>query len=251
MRRAEPARRVAVLAHRGASQEAPENTLAAFQLAMEAGADGFELDVRRCGTGQVVVHHDATTGRVSGEDLALATSSLSRLRALDLGQGWGGRFRGERIPLLDEVLAGFPGAKVNVELKSAGLPDVALAREVARLVRARGPERCLVSAFDPFSLAAFGFFAPSVRTGLLLADQRWHRARELAGLAVARPEALHPERTLITSARAVRWRGQGLEVNAWTVDEPGEVKRLARFGVSTIITNRPALALAALREGPI
>src|SRR5512147_1098251 len=106
-----------VLGHRGASAAAPENTLAAFRLAMEQGADGVELDVHRCATGEVVVIHDEDARRTAGADLRVAASPLAALRALDAG-GWRGeRFQGERIPLLAEVLEALPGALVNVELK--------------------------------------------------------------------------------------------------------------------------------------
>src|SRR5512138_2530443 len=91
-----------VLGHRGASADAPENTLAAFRLALEQGADGVELDVRRCRTGEVVVVHDADTSRVAGAPLRVGDASLSELRALDVGGPAGARFRGERIPRLEE-----------------------------------------------------------------------------------------------------------------------------------------------------
>src|SRR5512146_3337233 len=93
-----------VLGHRGASAEAPENTLAAFRLAMAQGADGVELDVWRCATGEVVVIHDEETRRVAGVSLRVPDSPLAALRALDVGAWKGEAFRGERIPLLAEVL---------------------------------------------------------------------------------------------------------------------------------------------------
>src|SRR5512147_2878351 len=87
-----------VLGHRGASAEAPENTLAAFRLAMEQGADGVELDAWCCATGEVVVVHDEDTGRVAGEALAVPETPWTALHALDVGAWKGDRFRGERIP---------------------------------------------------------------------------------------------------------------------------------------------------------
>jgi len=126
-----------VLGHRGASAEAPENTLAAFRLAMAQGADGVELDVWRCGTGELVVAHDDDLRRVGGSPLVVRKASLAALRAVDVGSWKGERFRGERVPLLAEVLEAVPSAVVNVELKSARfrLPDLALARDVANLLR--------------------------------------------------------------------------------------------------------------------
>src|SRR4029453_13086438 len=89
-----------VLGHRGASADAPENTLAAFRLARAQGADGVELDVRRCATGEVVVIHDGDARRTAGAPLRIAEAPLAALRALDAGAWKGERFRGERIPLL-------------------------------------------------------------------------------------------------------------------------------------------------------
>jgi glycerophosphoryl diester phosphodiesterase len=240
--RGRPSGRPLVLGHRGASAEAPENTLAAFRLAMEQGADGVELDVWRCATGEVVVHHDEDTGRTAGAPHRLSRTGLAELRRLDVGAWKGERFRGERVPLLAEVLEALPGALVNVELKSTGVPDLGLAAAVARLLRdARAAERCLVSSFDYALLAAFRLAAPSVRTGILFADDRWWRVRERAGRLV-RPAAMHPERTLVTEERARAWAERGLDVNVWTVDATDELERLARLGARALITNRPRLA---------
>lgn len=238
-----------VLGHRGASADAPENTLAAFRLAMEQGADGVELDVWRCGTGEVVVHHDADTARTSGAARRLSSTSLGELRGLDVGAWKAGGFRGERIPLLAEVLEALPGAAVNVELKSSGFPDLALARAVARVLgEARAGERCIVSSFDYALLAAFRLAAPAVPCGVLFAANQPWRAREAVGTRLLGPRAVHPEASLVTPERARRWAERGLAVNAWTVDEPEEVERLCRLGVAALITNRPAVARAALRK---
>lgn len=238
-----------VLGHRGASADAPENTLAAFRLACEQGADGVELDVWRCGTGEVVVHHDADTSRTAGAALRVSRASLGELRRLEVGSWKAERFRGERIPLLAEVLEELPRAALNVELKSSGMPDLGLAREVARVLRSAGAEeRCIVSSFDYVVLAAFRAHAPSVPAGALFAaDQHW-RVREIAATRLLRPRAVHPETTLATADRVRRWRERGLAVNVWTVDAPDEVSRLCALGVAAVITNRPQLARAAVRD---
>src|SRR5512138_2488396 len=151
-----------VLGHRGASADAPENTLAAFRLALEQGADGVELDVWRCGTGEVVVGHDEDTLRVSGVALRVPDAPLAELRALDVGAWKGEAFRGERMPLLSEVLEAFPRAVVNVELKSSG-GDLRLAGATARvLARGAAAGRVLVSSFDWRLVVAFRLAAPEV-----------------------------------------------------------------------------------------
>ncbi len=235
-----------VLGHRGASAEAPENTLAAFRLAMEEGADGVELDVWRCATGEVVVVHDEDTRRTAGETLAVPEAPWPTLRGLDAGAWKGERFRGERIPLLAEALEALPGALVNVELK--GRPgDHRVAEAAAHVIRQAGAaERVIVSSFRLGLLAAFRRAAPEVARGFLFEGSWMWRLR--AGLAprVVGAGAVHPQASLVTPAGASRWRRRGLAIVAWTVDEPAEVGRLAALGASALITNVPGAVVRML-----
>jgi len=239
-----------VLGHRGASAEAPENTLAAFRLAAAQGADGVELDVWRCGSGEVVVIHDEDTARTCGERLPVPETPLARLRALDAGAWKGARFAGERVPLLAEALEALPGAIVNVELKARRRGgDAGLARAVAAVIaQARAEARVLVSSFDFSLVAAFREAAPRVATGLLF-EPAWHRALRVP-LATwrLRPSALHPDRALCTPARLAAWVAAGRAVNAWTVDDPAEVARLAGAGVAALICNAPGAAREVVRR---
>jgi glycerophosphoryl diester phosphodiesterase len=241
-----------VLGHRGASAEAPENTIAAFRLALEQGADGVELDVRRCRTGEVVVVHDADTARVAGAPLRIATSSLAELRALDVGALAGARFRGERIPRLEEVLEAVPGAIVNVELKSErGRADLSLAAAAARAIAAaRAESRVVVSSFDYRLVVAFRLAAPAVPVGLLFDAEDPGRLWTWLGVRLLRPAAVHPDRRLVTPERVRAWTARGLGVNVWTVDDADEARRLADLGVTALITNAPRKIRAALAERP-
>jgi glycerophosphoryl diester phosphodiesterase len=237
-----------VLGHRGASAEAPENTHAAFRLAMEQGADGVELDVWRCATGEVVVVHDEDLVRVGGAPLRVEASPLAALRAVDVGAWKGPRFRGERVPLLAEVLEALPGAVVNVELKSGGGRDLSLAHAAAEVIfRAGAGARVVVSSFDWRLLAAFRLASPDVPAGLLFEATHAWRVRTFLGIRGLRPAAVHPDRALATDARVRRWSERGLAVNVWTVDEPAEAARLARAGAAGVITNVPARIRAAVR----
>jgi glycerophosphoryl diester phosphodiesterase len=236
-----------VLGHRGASAEAPENTLAAFRLALAQGADGVELDVWRCATGEVVVAHDEDAVRVAGAALRIRDTPLAALRALDVGAWKGERFRGERIPLLAEVLEALPGAVVNVELKSAGR-DVRLAAAVARVVADAGAaRRVIVSSFDWRLVVAFRVAAPDVPVGLLFEEAVAWRARLAVAVRLLGPSAVHPDRALADPARVRRWAGRGLAVNVWTVDDPEEARRLAADGAAALITNAPAAIARAIR----
>ncbi|WP_242342337.1 glycerophosphodiester phosphodiesterase [Anaeromyxobacter terrae] len=241
-----------VLGHRGASADAPENTLAAFRLALEQGADGVELDVWRCGTGEVVVFHDEDAARLSGVRLAIPDAPFAALRALDVGVHRGERFRGERIPRLEEVLEALPGAVVNVELKSRRRrADLGLAAAVAGVLRgARAGRRAIVSSFDHRLLVAFRVAAPEIPVGLLVEAEQPRPILTALATRLVRPAAIHPERLLVTPARARAWAARGLAVNVWTVDDPDEARRLAALGATGIITNVPGRIRAALGAPP-
>ncbi len=235
-----------VLGHRGASADAPENTLAAFRLAMEQGADGVELDAWRCATGEVVVHHDEDTRRVAGAALLVPDAPLPALRALDVGAWKGDRFRGERIPLLSEVLDALPGAVVNVELKSRGR-DVRLAAAAGRVLRAAGAQgRVIVSSFDWRLVVAFRVAAPEIPVGLLFETAGMRRWLALA-VPLLGASAVHPDRNLAAPDRVRRWAGRGLGVAVWTVDDPEEARRLAALGATALITNVPRRIAEAVR----
>jgi len=237
-----------VLGHRGASADAPENTLAAFRLAMEQGADGVELDVRRCATGEVVVFHDEDVQRIAGVPLRVAEVPWAALRGLDAG-GWKGeRFRGERIPLLEEVLEAVPGAYLNVELKGEEDRE-GLAVATAEVLRRAGRvDRVLVSSFDARLLRRFGRAAPQLPRGFLF-EGRAGLLRAALVAPLLRPAAVHPGAALATPARVRRWVSRGLKVNVWTVDDPTEVGRLAALGVAALITDFPGRVRSQLSLG--
>jgi len=238
-----------VLGHRGASAEAPENTLAAFRRALELGADGFELDVWRCGSGEAVVIHDEDAVRTGQSPVRVTRTPLPLLRELDVGRWRGDAFRRERIPALSEVLDTFPSAVVNVELKSGRIPDLGLAREVVRTLRQHQAEpRVVVSSFSVSLLGAFRALAPDVAAGLLVEASPLWQARAAGALRVLRPASIHPARQLVTADRVASWRRAGLRVLVWTVDDPSEVERLATMGVDAVVSNVPGVAREAVRR---
>ncbi|HTO98767.1 MAG TPA: glycerophosphodiester phosphodiesterase family protein [Myxococcales bacterium] len=228
-----------IWAHRGASAEAPENTLAAFALALRQGADGVELDAQRCATGEVVVVHDDSLARTAGHPGLVTATPWSTVRGLDAG-GWkGAAFRGERVPLLAEVLESFPRL-VNVELKCDRADDRGLTAEVVRVVRgAKAEDRVLLSSFNPLCLARARLLAPGLPRAMLFERQQSWPLRSALAAPLVGARALHPERVLATPSRIARWRRRGYSVACWTVDDPEEAGRLHLGGVSGIITNRP------------
>jgi glycerophosphoryl diester phosphodiesterase len=236
-----------VLGHRGASGEAPENTLAAFSLALAQGADGVELDAQRCASGEVVVIHDASLQRTTGFAAPLTHAAYAVVRTLDAGSWKAERFRGERVPLLSDVLEAFPRL-VNVELKCDAIDDGGLTGEVVRVVRAaKAEDRVLLSSFNVACLWRARLLAPGIPRALLFeSGQRWPlRSGLLAPVLGA--QAMHPEHVLATPGHVSRWRRRGYAVGCWTVDDPQLAARLHQSGVGVVITNWPARILAAWR----
>lgn len=238
-----------LVAHRGASAEAPENTLPAFQRAADLGVDAFELDVRLTADGVVVVHHDPTLDRTTDLTGPLRARTLAELRTADAGfrftldAGASYPFRGRRvaIPTLDEVLVAFPDLPVLVELKEvAGQERV---REV--IVQHQAEARCVVASEHHDALASF-------RDGrFLVGASRKDILRLVAGSAVGLPprkvayRALSvPERHHIIPVATQRFiadaHGLGCPVHIWTVDDPARAAGLRARGANGILTNDPA-----------
>lgn len=231
-----------MLGHRGARHAAPENTLAAFELARKEGADGIELDVRLDGDGEVIVLHDPTLGRVTQGAEPRHAEDISRreLARLDVGSG-------ERVPLLAEVLdwAHAHGQRVNVELKSDVRRRAALLHGVARVIGRAHLPPLMFSSFHPYFVWWLGRRLPSLPRAWLVHDKQ--RVLKYApGLAQLDANALHPQHTLVTAERMARLKARGFVVNVWTVNDPSRARELARLGVDAIISDNPGEILSAL-----
>lgn len=233
--------RPTVWGHRGASRDAPENTLAAFELAARQGADGIELDAQRCASGEVVVFHDAALGRTTGHPGLLEETDWQELRALDAGARKDPRFAGERIPLLAEVLAQTPATLlVNVELKCERTDDRGLTAEVIRVIDgARARDRVLLSSFNPLCLVRARALAPALPRALLFEEDAGFLLRGGKTAPLLGVQALHPQARLAAPAAVRSWRRRGYSVACWTVDDLALAVQLFRDGVSGIITNAP------------
>jgi glycerophosphoryl diester phosphodiesterase len=230
-----------ILAHRGACADAPENTLAAFARAFELGADGVELDVTLTRDGVPVVIHDDTVDRTTNSKGAVAALTLAEIQQLDAGAWFGEKFRGERIPTLAQVFDLVPAGKiVNVEIKGTSVRDDGLPLAIIRVIEDKNfAERVILSSFNPFALYRAAFLAPRLPRGLLYAATLPIYLRRAWLRPIARVTAMHPDHTLVTR-RFVRWtRAKKYKINTWTVDDPGEARRLADLGVDAIITNKP------------
>ena len=224
-----------VIGHRGASASHPGNTIAAFLAALEAGADGVELDVRRTADDVLVVHHDAALvdGRV-----------LRRTPSAELPDG---------VPTLAEALEACGDLWVDIEIKNLPSdPDYdaehGISVAVAAMVAAYGAnERVLVSSFDMGTLDRLRDVDPTIPTGWLVFSGT-SPAQTVERAAAHGLDAVHPHDLLVDRALVRLATEAGLEVTVWTVDDPARIRQLADWGVDGIITNDPLAARRALDE---
>ena len=243
-----------VFAHRGGCALGPENTLAAFDLGMAAGADGLELDVHLSADGIPVVHHDATLERTTSGSGPLASRTGAELARLDAGfrfvrdGAFPFRDQGVGIPSLGDVLRRYPDASLIVEMK---VDSAAMGEAVAREVRRAGAaERVCVAGYGARSAAAARAALPEMarsacHTEVRLALYRtWARcpARQAAYGGYQVPEL--NGRLRIVSPRFIRYAHEaGLKVQVWTVDDERDMQRLLTWGADGLISNRPDRAV--------
>lgn len=227
------------IAHRGASGEAPEHTRAALLRAIGYGVDMIEVDVHLSRDGELVVIHDADLGRTTNGAGAVREHDWAMLRTLDAGAWFDPAFAGERLLVLEEVVALVAGrARLNVEVKAPPPDWPVLAERLAAVLRANdGLRGAIVSCFDPRALRVLREVAPEASLGLLWAhpdvEPAWEWVRALQAVS------FHPHWTLATAAVIDRAHRLGLQVLVWTVNDVGDMRRLVAEGVDGIISDFP------------
>ena len=239
-----------VFAHRGASAHAPENTLAAFELALEQGAHGIELDVKLSADGEVVVIHDPTVERTTNGKGKVSELDLASLRKLDAGSLFSEKFKGEKIPTLIEVFETIgKRAIINVELTNYTTRRDGLAEEVCELVKQFGlQENVLFSSFLPSNLTRTRNLLPDTPRGILaLGGWKgwWFRS---FGFAFWDYQAMHPNLLDVTPRQVARVHRLKRKINVWTVNAAEDMRRLFKWNVDGIITDDPKLAVEILSE---
>jgi len=240
--------RPVIFAHRGASAHAPENTLPAFQLALDHGANAIELDAKLSADGEVVVFHDPTLKRTTNGSGRLAATTFADLRALDAGSFYSPAFRGTQIPSLQEVFECLGNQTlINVELTNYTTPRDNLVEKVCELVRKyRLENRILFSSFFASNLRKAARRLPEVPRGLLaLGGWMGVWARSFA-FAFGDYAALHPQWKDAGPRTVGRVHRLRRRIYVWTANHADDIVRLKELGVDGIFTDDPQLALHVL-----
>jgi glycerophosphoryl diester phosphodiesterase len=238
---------IQVLAHRGASAYAPENTLASFRLAIEQQADWLELDVQQTKDGRLVVFHDLRMERTTNGRGALRDLTLEQVRQLDAGAWFAPGFAGERVPTFEEVveLASEHNVRIFPEVKDPRFYP-GIEERVAAVISAHGYEdRTIVQSFDMASLDRIHQVNPRLKLAALYTATAPLRGEPPRGVTVVGPpwELVGSDATLVRDAHA-----NGRQVVVWSVDGPSPVRSLVEARVDGIITNRPDVVRAAIER---
>jgi len=236
-----------VIAHRGASLRAPENTMAAFRLALEQGADGVELDVQMTRDGELVVIHDETLDRTSSGSGYLFQRNYAEIKGIDAGGWFSPEFAGESIPRLSDVLDLMQGSHrtLNIELKTGMVIYDGIEQQLVSLLsRYRGID-VIISSFNHYSLRTLKSLAPELPIGALYMEglvEPWLYAERLNAYS------LHPLYINIIPELLTGCRNAGIALFPWTVDKPEDMKRMLLAKVDAVITNDPMTLLSLRRS---
>lgn len=237
-----------ITAHRGASAEYPENTMAAFDAGLRAGADASECDVHRSGDGELMVIHDDTVDRTTDGSGPVSQMTADELAGLDAGGYMGRKFAGEQIPRLEDVIELHKNrAQLIIEIKDYGCTEDVL-ECIADLNAARDVSVCSFS-FDECVRARRQ--APEIPAAFIYAgqDERMDAGALVEKVLRGNVNILSVHHTLVQPALLNECRLRGVALWAWTVDDPARVRDLAAMGVGNIVSNRPGMALEIVRGG--
>ncbi len=239
--------RTRVIAHRGFSGAAPENTLASVRAAIEVKADMVEIDVTLTTDGHIVVIHDETLDRTTDGSGDVFRATLAELQELDAGSWFDPSFAGEHIPTLDDVLAEVEGRiLVNVEIKSEAVAR-GVVTKVASAIREHGMvDQVVVSSFSPMALQEMHSVAPEIRTAVLY-NTTYHRGQDAVEIVTdLGASVFNIKRQRLTRRMLRRCRENGIPVGIYTVNKTRRMRRLVKKGINAIFTDHPNLLLEVL-----
>jgi len=238
----------AIIAHRGASGVAPENTVVAFKLAVDLKAEAVELDVKLSKDGAPIIMHDATVDRTTDGHGRVRDLTLADLKNLDAGAKKDAKYAGERVPTLAEVFEAVAAQIwINVELTNYTTRGDGLEAAVVRVIQKMNLQRrVLLSSFDPFAIRNAKRIDPSLPVAQLTAQGMPIYLRE-AWLARFIPhEARHPDYVQLKQRGVAHYKQRGYRVNVWTVNDPADLREFARQGADGLITDVPDAARRAV-----
>lgn len=230
-----------IIAHRGASGDAPENTMAAFQLAIDKKADGMELDVHLTKDGEVVICHDDDVKRTTNGQGLIKDMTLEELRRLDAGSWYGESFGGEAIPTLKEFMALVAGTQllINLEIKNLPYYHKGIEEKLIRSVHEHDMlDRVVISSFDHYALAETARLEPRMKLGVLFSTrimEPWAYVQQLPFTAYS----LHPHYSFVDEAYIRQSHAHGFKVYPYTVNEKEWAIPLTKAGLDGVITNYP------------
>ncbi len=249
---------VNIIAHRGANKVAPQNTIPAFEKAIEMGTDGFETDVHLSLDGVPVICHNYTIDETSNGTGEIEKMTLNELKSYDFGSYYSEEFKGTPLPTLDEFLdlAVGKGLKVlNIELKPEkdDARRETLVKKTLQAVEERGlSDILLISSFSKEILEYIKQIAPTCKTAYLYPAGyvRAHMAFIPPYSAMKKMQcyAAHPHKLCIRGDFVEKAHKAGLQVNVWTIDEPEDIRAMIKAGVDGIITDCPDLVRNILNE---
>ena len=231
------------LGHRGASYDAPENTMPAFQLAAEMGADGIEFDVQLSKDNEAVIIHDFRVDKTTDGSGLVKTKTLAELKVLDAGSHFNPDFANTPPPTLAELLTTLgPRLLYNIELKTKDYTDQGLEAEVIRLIEDHNlQDHCMLSSFNPFALMRARRINPFIKRGLLWSPDMPFLFRRQLFRPVAKPDMFHPYWEAVTPSMVKKEHARQVLVNVWTCNDPQAMQSLIGMGVDAIMTDRPNL----------
>lgn len=235
------AKRPLIFGHRGASMHAPENTLSAFRLALEMGADGIELDITPSAEGVPMIIHDPNLERTTSGKGDVRQLSAAEIQKYDAGIKFGSKYAGERVPTLQEVFEAFGNrTRYNLDMKTFYPEDRPIVRTILGLIEQyKLAPYILISSFSLDTLRWFTEEARGLRLGVLISQYTPHMMLEDGRRWGVRYEALHPDHTLVDEEAIRRAREQRKKVVVWTVNEAERKRELTLLGVDAIITDDP------------
>ncbi len=243
-------KKVLIVAHRGASAFAPENTMAAFKKAVELRADAIEFDVKLTKDGEMVIFHDQTLNRTTNGRGKIINCTYDELISLDAGSHFSDEFKGEKIPLLKNVLEEVVDhLLVNIEITNYKSLDDGLAFKITKLIKEmRIEDRVFFSSFAPKNLKIVSQQLPEVPAALLAFPGILgvvSRSKYFLNLS---PRLIHPYFQDVNLRYVTKQHQLGRNVNVWTVNDRKSMKKLIDFGVDGLITDNPTLAQEVLEE---